>query len=158
NVPGGNVIINQNTSFLDASGLAGMRFSAGTLTLSPSGSGADVDLPLNTGTATANGQFLLNAGGTLVLNKGTNNSVTAEINVLLRTTGSGSSGSLVITPASGVANFGIGTAAGMGGENLRIYNGSFHQANINGMIVPTVAVQASGSDSSGDFVNYNGGD
>lgn len=131
------------TGPIAAGGSSGIRLSAGNLIFAPAGSGQDVNLTLTTGTAT----FLANAGGTLVLDKGQNNSLTANFRVLTRTVGGSSSGTLVISPASGIDNLGSTT-----GER---FIPSVQQANLNGLIVPVVVGQASTSDSSGDFIQNN---
>jgi hypothetical protein len=145
--PGSTLAITSNTNILDPTGNSGVQFSAGTLKIAPQGSAADVVLALTTGT----GALTLNAGGTLILDKGLNNSLTVTGRVILRTISGSSSGTLSILPASGIANLGTAT-----GENLQT---TIFQANVNGIIVPVVVGQAGATTptfpTAGDFLQSN---
>jgi fibronectin-binding autotransporter adhesin len=140
--PGGTLLVTapSGTPF----GSAGVEISAGVIDLAPSGSGANVSISLNSASTASN--FTCNAGGTLVLDKGSNTSLTFNIRAIARTIGTGSSGNLAIAPGSGIANLGTST-----GESLIATN---PQANVNGIVVPVLVGQASKTDSTGDFLTY----
>jgi autotransporter-associated beta strand protein len=136
--------IRSTATFGTPFGVAGAQLSAGTLDFAPSGSGADVTVGLMTTGTNSIGVFQFNAGGTLSLNKGSNNSLTVTCRALAYTLSGNSSGTMVLAPANGVANLGSAT-----GENLLV---TAAPTVINGVMAPVNVSQASQTNTAGDYL------
>jgi hypothetical protein len=125
-------------------------FSAGTVDIAPSGANGNVfeaDSESSSG-----GLVVANAGGYFELNKGSNTSLNFNTRAVIFTVSGTQSGTLVVVPASGIANLGMAT-----GE---MFVASAGQANLPGtagnagIVVPTLIGQNSATDTTGNFLTY----
>jgi hypothetical protein len=143
--PTATMVFTQNTG-TPWGATAGVEVSAGTLALTPGGSGQDV-LYSSATVSTTGGALTANAGGFLLMDKGSNNSLTLRARFESRTVGGSSSGTLVIIPGSGINALGTAT-----GERIQLL---LNQANVNGIVNPNFVAQASKTDTTADFLNFN---
>ena len=125
-------------------------FYDGTTAIAPATTSPPSDIMLGTA---AGKNLQLFSGGTLLLNKGGNTSLTFTANAFAVTLSSNSSGTLVVVPASGIANLGLlsATTGTPVGEALVV---TLAPTAINNMVQPTIVGQASATDTTGDFVTY----
>jgi fibronectin-binding autotransporter adhesin len=136
-------------------GTGNIALNSGALSVSPSGSGSAVDV---TGANIAAGsQFIYGGGGTLVLNKGTQNSVTFDVGNSAETAGTliisrSGQGTLVIAPAGGTAT------SNLGAKEVFLAN-STTAGNIpvvtNGIVNTSIVGQNNDANHSGDFLTYD---
>ena len=136
---------------------SGTPFGTGAITLgansalsiAPSGSNSDV--ALTGGTAAAGTLFTFNAGNTLSLNKGAQNSLTYTFGGTGATTARGTNGTLILS-TSNIANFGT---AGSKTERF-IMNGTA-PTQVNSLVTGVV-IQNRFISNAGDFAAYDGTD
>ena len=136
---------------------SGTPFGTGAITLgansalsiAPSGSNSDV--ALTGGTAAAGTLFTFNAGNTLSLNKGAQNSLTYTFGGTGATTPRGTNGTLILS-TSNIANFGT---AGSKTERF-IMNGTA-PTQVNSLVTGVV-IQNRFISNAGDFAAYDGTD
>lgn len=126
-----------------------LTFYGGALRFAPVGSGANVAVNAQVGTS----RYFLNSHSAIELDKGNNNSLSVTLgqNSTASVINRGAPGTLIIKPASGLAN--LGTASG---ETLRVLgaNSSAPPAVTNGIVAPWIVGQD--TNGKGDFLTYSG--
>lgn len=123
--------------------------SAGTLAVTPATVDANTDIEIRAAsTAGSTFQLVYDAGGTVLLDKGGNRSLTFFVGGTTATSVNRSAnGTLVITPASGLDSLGTTT-----GERLRA--GGNAPASVNGIILTSTVGQQSATDPTGDYLRF----
>jgi autotransporter-associated beta strand protein len=145
-------------------GSGNIALAGGVLSVSPTGSGAAVTITgasavAGTSTATIGSQLTYSGGGTLALNRGTENSLTFLIGNSGDVGGQGTTivarsgaGSLVIAPAGGTA------ATNLGVNEIFLENSTDPLVNptiTNGVVNTSIVGQNNDVNKSGDFLTYD---
>lgn len=137
-----------------------MDLYGGVLNVAPSGTGSAVTVTGLTATSTTAAQMFLGGGATLVVNKGNETSLDLQLgntannfSTILRN-GPGAlvngTGTLVIAPASGLANLGTGS-----GESIQLLSAAGKSPTLtNGIMAPYIVGQD--TNGNGDFLVYSG--
>jgi autotransporter-associated beta strand protein len=133
-------------------GLSGIQAFSGTFAVTPSGSGQDVALGL-AGGATSTGKIInFSASGNLLLDKGTQNSLTFNVRAITFGESSNSEAVMGVIPGGGSANFGVANGSGLPVTEALVAFGA--PTLVGGMIAPNQIIQTSKTDAHADFMTY----